>query len=195
MPAIGQPLPPRRVPSAIPLPASTTDPNQGPWWLRSATLADVQVLAMLEAELFPDEAWDAVMIREEISHPSRRYVCAVTGRSESGEKTPGGSAGPADVGSERILGYAGIMLAGDLADLHTIGTIRPGEGIGRALLHWCEENAAVGGAERLLLEVRVDNERARVFYRKAGYSELGWRRGYYHTPTGVIDAIVMEKSL
>ncbi len=94
-----------------------------------------------------------------------------------------------------LLGYAGIMLAGDLADLHTIGTRREGEGIGRALLAWCEQQARDGGAERMLLEVREDNTRARAVYAAAGYREIGWRRGYYRIRGRRIDALVMEREL
>lgn len=87
------------------------------------------------------------------------------------------------------------MLAGDLADLHTIGTRREGEGIGRALLAWCEEQARRGGAERMLLEVREDNDRARAVYAAAGYREIGRRRGYYRIRGRRIDALVMERTL
>lgn len=136
---------------------------------------DVDPIAHLELELFPDEAWDFFMLVEETSHPDRRYAVA----EQNGE----------------IVGYAGIMLAGDAADIHTIGTSRPGRGIGQSLLAWLEQAARDDGAERLLLEVRADNDRARAFYDRAGFSELGVRRGYYRTRKGPIDAIVMEKPL
>ncbi|WP_341856183.1 GNAT family N-acetyltransferase [Brachybacterium sp. GPGPB12] len=87
------------------------------------------------------------------------------------------------------------MLAGDLADLHTIGTRREGEGIGRALLAWCEQQARDGGAERMPLEVREDNTRARAVYAAAGYREIGRRRGYYRIRGRRIDALVMERDL
>lgn len=201
MPAIGQPLPARHGLRVTPLPAQPTDPIPEHWQLRDATPADAHALAALDTVLFPDEAWDEVMVREEITHPARRYVCAVACGSNSagGEPenpaTPESPVDPASASRERVLGYAGIMLGVDVADLHTIGTVHPGQGIGQALLTWCEEKAAAGGAARLLLEVRADNARARAFYRTAGYSELGRRRGYYHTPTGAIDALVMEKQL
>ncbi len=191
MPAIGQPLLPRQTASAPDASSSSTPPlpptvvahprvaageGVGEWSLRRVTAGDTSAIAELELRLFPDEAWDAAMVLEEIVHPSRRYVAAVDG-------------------AHRIVGYAGIMLAGDTADLHTIGGVAEGIGIGRVLLAWCESEAAVHGAERLLLEVRVDNDRARAFYDRAGYEVLGIRRGYYRTPAGAIDAVVMEKEL
>lgn len=47
----------------------------------------------------------------------------------------------------------------------------------------------------MLLEVREDNDRARSFYRRAGYQEIGRRRGYYRIRGRSIDAIVMERAL
>lgn len=146
-----------------------------PWTLRPATLADVEEIAFVELELFPDESWTVFQLAEEIDHPGRRYVVAVA--------------------EGQLLGYAGIMLAGDTADLHTIGTRRPGVGIGRALLAWSEQAAREGGAARMLLEVREDNQRARDFYARAGYTELGRRPGYYRIRGRRIDALLMGREL
>src|SRR5690606_10568960 len=115
--------------------AGSTGRDGASWTLRPATLEDVEEIAFAELELFPDEAWSVFQLAEEIEHPDRRYVVAVEGgaeptRSADGRTLPGRGGA--------LLGYAGIMLAGDLADLHTIGTRREGEGIGRALLAWCE---------------------------------------------------------
>lgn len=144
--------------------------------LRPVTLADTPRIAELEEQLFPIEAWDLEMLLHEVSHADRRYVAAIN---------------PEGI----LIGYAGIMLLGESADIHTIGTCEPGRGIGQALLNWCEEQAAAAGASELLLEVRVDNTRARAFYTTAGYAELGIRKGYYPSPAGRVDAVVMRKSL
>ena len=149
------------------------------WALRPAVLEDVEEIAFAELELFPDEAWNVFQLAEEIAHPTRRYVIAADGAGARGA----------------LIGYAGIMLAGDIADLHTIGTRSEGQGIGRALLAWCEEQARRGGAERMLLEVREDNTRARAVYTAAGYREIGRRRGYYRIRGRRIDALVMERAL
>ena len=146
--------------------------------LRPATIEDVQPIAFAELELFPDEAWTVFQLAQEIEHPLRRYVVAI-------EDGPG----------QALRGYAGVMLAGDTADLHTIGALQEGRGIGRALLAWCEQAAIDGGAQRMLLEVREDNGRARAFYDRAGYREIGRRRGYYRIRGRSIDALVMEREL
>ncbi|ASK65117.1 GNAT family N-acetyltransferase [Brachybacterium avium] len=149
------------------------------WALRPVTLEDVEQIAFAELELFPDEAWNVFQLAEEIAHRDRRYVVAAQGERAEGA----------------LLGYAGIMLAGDLADLHTIGTRDEGRGIGRALLAWCETQAREGGAQRMLLEVREDNDRARAFYTAAGYREIDRRRGYYRIRGRRIDALVMQRDL
>ena len=149
------------------------------WALRPATLEDVEEIAFAELELFPDEAWNVFQLAEEIAHPTRRYVIAADGAGARGA----------------LIGYAGIMLAGDLADLHTIGTRRPGEGVGRALLAWCETQALAGGAQRMLLEVREDNARARAVYTAAGYREIDRRRGYYRSRGRQVGALVMAREL
>ena len=169
--------------------SSSADPS---WTLRPATLEDVEEIAFAELELFPDEAWNVFQIAEEVDHPDRRYVIAVEAGGEP-TRSPDGRILPGRGGA--LLGYAGIMLAGDLADLHTIGTRREGEGIGRALLAWCEEQARRGGAARMLLEVREDNDRARAVYTAAGYREIDRRRGYYRIRGRHIDALVMERDL
>ncbi|GAA1483458.1 GNAT family N-acetyltransferase [Brachybacterium fresconis] len=151
----------------------------GKWGLRPATLEDVEAIAHAELELFPDESWTVFQLAEEVAHPDRRYVLAADGVDAQG----------------RLLGYAGIMIAGDLADLHTIGTLREGLGIGRALLTWCEQQARAAGATSMLLEVREDNARARRFYTAAGYCEIDRRRGYYRIRGRGIDALVMQRTL
>lgn len=159
--------------------AGPAGPDGAAWSLRPATLEDVEEIAFAELELFPDEAWNVFQLAAEIEHPDRRYVLAAQGERADGA----------------LLGYAGIMLAGDLADLHTIGTREEGRGIGRALLAWCEQQARDGGAERMLLEVREDNARARAVYTTAGYREIDRRRGYYRIRGRGIDALVMERDL
>lgn len=154
------------------------------WILRPVRASDIEAIARAELELFPDEAWSRDQLIEELLHPLRRYVVCV-------EEGAGVGIPPGD----ELLGYAGIMVAGDSADLHTIGTRRPGQGIGRALLAWCEQAARDLGARRLLLEVREDNARARDFYTAAGYREIAHRRGYYRIRGRAVDALIMERGL
>lgn len=191
MPAIGKPLFERISTAEFERRRSSV----APWILRPAAPADLEQLAQIEPVLFPDEAWDKQMLREEITHADRSYVVAV----EAGENPSDGAKlkpafEPTDTATP-ILGYAGIMKLGEIADLHTIGTLREGAGIGQAMLNWCIAEAKTAGCKQLLLEVRVDNERAVAFYERAGFEALGIRKNYYHTPSGKLDALVMVKEL
>lgn len=182
MPAIGQKFPEKISAEEF----ARRKNSKAPWVLRPAVPQDLGQLAQIEPVLFPDEAWDKQLLREEITHVDRSYVVAI--EVDEAVDRPGGGYAP-------ILGYAGIMQLGDVADLHTIGSLREGSGIGQALLAWCVEQAQMRGCEQLLLEVRVDNSRAIAFYERAGFETLGLRKNYYHTAQGPVDALVMSREL
>ncbi|MFE9858579.1 ribosomal protein S18-alanine N-acetyltransferase [Streptomyces sp. NPDC005780] len=142
------------------------------WW-------DIDPVLDLEHELFPDDAWSAGMFWSELAHArgpraTRRYVVAE------------------DPVSGRIVGYAGLAAAGDLADVQTIGVTRGhwGGGLGSELLTDLLKHATAFECAEVLLEVRVDNTRAQKLYERFGFEPIGFRRGYYQP--GNIDALVMR---
>lgn len=90
----------------------------------------------------------------------------------------------------RLVGYAGIRVAGHEAEVHTIG-VDPAHrrrGAGRALLRGLL--ARVPGAT-VFLEVRIDNEAAQALYRSEGFTVVGIRPRYYR-PSGA-DAYTMRR--
>lgn len=93
-----------------------------------------------------------------------------------------------------IVGYAAVLLAGDVADLARIAVLpsHRRRGIASAVLAEAHETARVGGLERMLLEVAESNTGARAFYAAHGYAEIARRRGYY--PDGG-DALVLARAL
>ena len=95
----------------------------------------------------------------------------------------------------RIVGYAGLDVGGEVADLMTIAVApaAQGSGLGRHLLSLVESLARDGGASYLMLEVRDDNEPAKKLYERAGFETLNVRRRYYQP--GDVDALVMRKIL
>lgn len=152
-------------------PARSTDSVK----LRPVEWTDLETLAALEVELFADDAWSVESWWSELAErPRRDYVVAV---DEAGG----------------ILGYAGLDLAGDVADVMTIATApsAQGRGIGRLLLGDLIARAARHGAEALLLEVRADNLRARDLYERNGFELLSTRRRYYQP--GDVDALVLRR--
>ena len=92
-----------------------------------------------------------------------------------------------------IAGYACLnAVAGGQGDVQTIAVRgdRQGEGIGTVLLADLIATAAARGCRDVSLDVRADNARARLLYRRTGFTEAAVRPGYYQ-PSGA-DAVVMR---
>jgi ribosomal-protein-alanine N-acetyltransferase len=139
--------------------------------------ADVAAVAGLDKSVFGAEAWSVGMLTEELaSAPATRWYLIA---EEAGA----------------VLGYAGLLVAGDQADVVTLAVAaeRWGEGIGTALLDGLIGEAARRGCTELFLEVRVDNDRAKRLYRRHGFEGIGLRHGYYQ-PSGT-DALVMRRPI
>lgn len=144
--------------------------------LRDLEWTDLETLAALEVALFPDDAWSEPTWWAELAgRPRRDYVVAI----DDGQ----------------VLGYGGIDVSGDVADLMTIATVpeAQGRGLGRRLLDELVRRAECNRAEALLLEVRADNEAAKRLYSTSGFEVISVRRRYYQP--GDIDALVMRKHI
>lgn len=142
--------------------------------LRDLEWTDLAHLACLEQELFGGDAWSEPTWWAELAgRPRRDYVVALD------------AAG-------LVLGYAGLDVAGETADVMTIAatTTARGMGVGRALLAELVRRAGDHGAVALLLEVRADNSSALRLYKAAGFEQIRLRRRYYQ-PEGV-DALVLR---
>lgn len=91
----------------------------------------------------------------------------------------------------------GQAIAGE-AELLTIA-VDPqarGQGQGGRLLQSFLDRARALGAERAFLEVAAGNGPAIRLYTRAGFSQSGKRKGYYHHPDGAReDAIMMALAL
>ncbi|NLJ53819.1 MAG: ribosomal protein S18-alanine N-acetyltransferase [Intrasporangiaceae bacterium] len=149
--------------------------------VRALAWTDIPRLARLETELFAQDAWSEQTWWAELAgRPRRDYVVV----------TPGPGADQDDV-----LGYAGLDLGGEVADIMTIAVApaAQGTGLGSELLDLLSQRAREAGAAYLMLEVRDDNEPAKKLYARAGFETLTVRRRYYQP--GDIDALVMRKSL
>lgn len=150
--------------------------------LRDVRWQDIPQLAALERELFGEHAWsEATWWAELAGRPRRDYVVEADGG--------GRDAAPA------VLGYAGLDVAGEVADVMTIAVAptAQGRGLGHRLLEELVTRAQARGAEWLVLEVRADNARARSMYERRGFSVLQVRPRYYQP--GDVDAVVMRLAL
>ncbi len=94
---------------------------------------------------------------------------------------------------QRLAGFAVTEDQDDLSYLHLICVDAEcrRRGIGRDLLTECENRSLSAGAERIMLEVRESNERARAFYLSLGYEILARRRDFYSFPRE--DGLTMQK--
>ncbi len=144
--------------------------------LREMTWRDIPELVVLERTLFADDAWSEQSWWAELAgRPRRSYVIGDQGGA--------------------VLGYAGVDLGGEVADVMTIAVAASvqGNGLGTLLMAWLIAEARHGGANYLMLEVRADNDAAQRLYYKAGFVLLTMRRKYYQP--GGVDALIMRLDL
>jgi ribosomal-protein-alanine N-acetyltransferase len=135
---------------------------------RNLAVDDIPVLAGLEQEIYP-QPWSAGVFHDELTRDDRVYVAAVA----EGE----------------IIGFAGLMLAGEDAHVTTLA-VRTGErqaGLGTRLMLQLVAAGLARGASHLTLEVRSTNTGAQRLYEKFGMVAVGVRKHYYRDD----DAVVM----
>jgi ribosomal-protein-alanine N-acetyltransferase len=147
--------------------------------LRIEPLTDEHIdqLMPYEREMFGPEAWSASSYRAELGdRVHKAFIAAV---DEDGV----------------LLGWAGVVVNGDSADIMTVGTVPADRrrGIGTALVHALLDEAVQRGAREVLLEVRIDNDAARALYEREGFMTVGLRRGYYDH--GRVDGLTMHRPL
>ena len=147
------------------------------WW-------DIPAVSVLEHATFPEDAWSVGMFWSELAEQATRYYLVA---EEFGEDP----AHPDPVGP-RIIGYAGLLAGLGEAEVQTIAVdpLREGFGLGARLLTSLLKEAARRGCDDVVLEVRADNDRARILYERFGFTPIGLRRGYYQPAN--VDAVVMR---
>jgi ribosomal-protein-alanine N-acetyltransferase len=94
-----------------------------------------------------------------------------------------------------IAGFAVSSVVALQAELESIAVAaaNQGRGVGQTLLAAMLSAVGQAGAEEIILEVRVSNQRAIQLYRKEGFLETGVRRDYYQSP--VEDAFLMRRTI
>lgn len=142
--------------------------------LRPVHHTDVSALARCEADVYGVDAWpESSWWGELAQRPRRDYVVAEAG----GE----------------LVGYAGLDLGVDVADIMTV-TLTPsarGRGLGHLLMRWLVHRAQTSGAEYVMLEVRHDNAPALALYERWGFTPIARRPGYY----AGADALILRRRL
>ena len=143
---------------------------------REMASLDIPVLVGMEKSIYPESPWSAAQFREELSGVprTRKYLIAQNGN--------------------QIVGYAGIAIAGDIADIHTL-TVVPEfrrRGIASEMLRNLEQWALEKKVVAVMLEMREGNAEAQPLYEKYGYRVVS-RRDNYYAPK--IHALIMRKEL
>lgn len=139
--------------------------------LRPLTSEDLPRVLGIERSSFADP-WSEALFRQELARDDRVWLVA-------------------EVDGE-VVGYAGLMIVGNDADLMDLAVAsgHRGAGLSRALLWAVAREAAGRGVERLTLEVRPSNIEALGLYASCGFDTVGRRIGYY--PETGEDALVMR---
>ena len=144
--------------------------------IRHARLEDVEVVASLEQRNLGVDAWSADLVAQGVTGtlPTIRYLVAEA--------------------DGQIVGHAVASIVADIAELQRIA-VDPAHrrtGLATALLDAVVDEARTEDADRLLIEVREDNDGALAFYATRGFVEIDRRQRYYRDGT---TAIVMRLPL
>ncbi len=137
----------------------------------------IDALMPYEHEMFGSEAWSADGYRDELADTRHRHYLAAVDQDGA------------------LLGWAGIRIVADTAEVLTVGVIPAARrhGIGARLLAMLLDEARRRDVTEAFLEVRVDNTAAQKLYERSRFVRVGVRRGYYDG--GRVDAVVMRKQL
>jgi len=129
-----------------------------------------EILAAIHRAAMPGDSWSADAWRSLLAAPGARTRIAMDG------SVP--------------VGFLHLRSTGDEAEVVMIATHPSAQrrGIATALL----EDALTGlGEGALFLEVSERNDAARALYARLGFEPVGRRPGYYRTPSGRQDALVL----
>ena len=140
---------------------------------RAWTIDDLDAIAALEKECFPDP-WNRRMLAD--SFLSDNFFGVLL--EENGA----------------LVGYGGMSIAVDEAEIELVAVSEMYRrcGRGRKIVDDLLEIARQRNVKRIFLEVRVSNASAQRLYLQCGFAGLYCRTRYY--PDGE-DAIVMKKEL
>lgn len=132
---------------------------------RRAEPADARALALHHADCFL-QPWSADELARMLVKPASIALLAV------------------EPASDALIGHIILQAAADEADIVSIG-VAPAkrmQGLAGNLLHEGLREARSRGAICVSLEVAESNLAAQALYRRAGFAEIGRRRGYYRKP-------------
>lgn len=145
--------------------------------------ADAEYAAIIEQEVFSCP-WSRQGFLDSLANPNTIFLAA--------EEEVVNSVG---ICANVIVGYIGMYVSLDEGEITNVA-VHPffrRKGIGQALITAIHEEAQKAGVIRIVLEVRTSNEPAICLYKKAGFHEVGIRKGFYEKPKEDASIMVWEK--
>jgi len=98
---------------------------------------------------------------------------------------------------DEVIGYGLLSVA--VGEAHVLNLcVAPdlrGQGVAAVLLEAMITQAMAERAETMLLEVRPSNRAARRLYKRRGFKRIATRPGYYPSPEGREDALILALEL
>jgi [ribosomal protein S18]-alanine N-acetyltransferase len=146
--------------------------------LRPVARRDLETIARIHAQCFPDDAWDV---------PALESVLAMAGAESLLAEQDGAAIG---------LLFATVLR--EEAEILTFGVAPPQRrsGVARTLLGGFYARAQSLGATRVVLEVAADNAAALALYEAEGFRTVGMRHAYYQRERGpAVDAWLLRRVL
>lgn len=154
--------------------------------IRTATLADIASILLLERQSPPAGHWTEQQYRDILEPANTQRLVLLVQTTTPPPATNKGS---------RILGF---LVAHHLTpdwELENIAIClqERRKGLGKKLLEALLAAAHRTNSVCVFLEVRESNTAARTFYQKAGFEQTGRRKAYYENP--VEDAVLYRLAL
>lgn len=149
--------------------------------IRPVSLLDLEGLAALHADCFPEGQWSADTFAQLLFSPHCLGLVAT-----------------ASYGSfEAPCGFVIVRTVADEAEILTIGVASSHRraGFGKALVEAACVRSKAAGADALYLEAGADNEAALTLYRRLGFRAVGRRIAYYQRRGGAVDAVLLRRDL
>lgn len=126
---------------------------------------DLDQIIKIELDLFDKTAWSKDLFLDELARmPDTRWYQVM-------------------LDQDQVIGYIGLAVNGEVADIQTIAVIEAAQqkGLGSRLLELAIKEAKNRGAQEMFLEVATQNEAAINLYRKFGFTQVSIRPNYYGT--------------
>jgi len=149
--------------------------------IRPVSLLDLEGLAALHDECFPEGHWTSDTFAQLLVSPHCFGLVSL------------GSYGS----FEAPCGFVVARVVSDESEILTLG-VGSGHrrlGFGRALVESVQKKSAAMGAKAMFLEVAEDNYQALSMYTHSRFEVVGRRRGYYQRRNGPKDGLLMRCDL